>query len=146
MHKILISLFGLVLLFGGVALYSNVAMASGGGAEEEEGGGDKFRFVELDPLVLPIVDNNGVSQTVNMVVALEVKSEGDVSKIELYKPKLVDAYLQDLYGVLNEHAALKGGVIQLGIVKKRLLAISNEILGEDVVQAVLLQVVSQRRL
>ena len=47
--------------------------------------------------------------------------------------------------MLNRHAALKGGVIQVGIIKKRLNKISDRVMGdEDVVQDVLLQVVQQR--
>ncbi|MCP4932654.1 MAG: flagellar basal body-associated FliL family protein, partial [bacterium] len=51
---------------------------------------------------------------------------------------------QDMYGVLNRHAALKGGVIQVSVIKARLNKISQEIMGEDVVYDVLLQVVQQK--
>ncbi len=152
MHKILTLLLALAVLCGGNVYFSSNAMAaSEEAAEDEEGaGGDKFTFIELDPLVLPIVDNKGVSQTVSMVVALEVKNGSAARKVEKYMPRLIDAFIQDMYGVLNEHAALKGGVIQLSIIKERLHKISNKILSsdekEDIVHAVLLQVVSQRRI
>ncbi|GJL84949.1 MAG: hypothetical protein DHS20C02_07240 [Micavibrio sp.] len=114
----------------------------GGGHGEEAGWGTEF--VELEPLILPIVDNEGVNQVVSMVIALEVSNSGDAARVTRMAPKLKDAYIQDMYGVLNRHAALKGGVIQVGAIKKRLSKISNEIMGEDVVQDVLLQVVQQR--
>ncbi len=101
-------------------------------------------FVELDPLILPIVDNNGVSQVVSIVVALEVGDAAAASEVDRLKPRIKDAFIQDMYGVLNRHAALKGGVIQVSVLKERLNKMSAKVLGEDVVHDVLLQVVQQR--
>lgn len=112
----------------------------------KEEGGPQIQFVELDPLILPIVDKSGVSQTVSLVVSLEVADMAAADKVKMMEPKLKDAFIQDLYGMLNEHAALKGGVIQVGYIKKRLSAISHEVMGDHVVNDVLLQVVQQRRM
>lgn len=106
--------------------------------------GGHGEFVEMDPLILPIVDNNGVSQIINVVIAIEVIDAKGVEKVEKMKPRLKDAYIQDMYGVLNKHAALKGGVLQVSFIKKRLNKISMKVLGEDVFSDVLLQVVQQR--
>ena len=103
-----------------------------------------YEYVQLDPLILPIVDENGVSQTVSMVIALEVDSSSTKSKIEAIEPRLKDAFIQDMYGVINKHAALKGGVLQVDILKKRLFRVSEKVVGEDKVNDVLLQVVQQR--
>ena len=102
-----------------------------------------YEYVELDPLILPIVDKTGVSQVVSMVVALEVNG-GDSAKVSSMAPKLKDAYIQDLYGMLSEHAALKGGVIQVGYIKERLNSISQEVMHDGEINDVLLQVVQQR--
>ncbi len=115
-----------------------------GKKDDGHGGGHGAEFVELDPLILPIVDNEGVNQVVSLVIALEVGNAEDAAQVTHMAPKLKDAYIQDMYGVLNRHAALKGGVIQVGTIKKRLNKISDEIMGEDVVTDVLLQVVQQR--
>ncbi|HBR68181.1 MAG TPA: flagellar basal body-associated FliL family protein [Rhodospirillaceae bacterium] len=112
--------------------------------KEKGGHGGGSQFVELEPLILPIVDNEGVNQVVSLVVSLEVGSAEDAAQVEHMAPKLKDAYIQDMYGVLNRHAALKGGVVQVADIKKRLNKISNDIMGEDVVHDVLLQVVQQR--
>ena len=101
-------------------------------------------FIELSPLVLPIVDKNGVSQVVNIVVVIEVEGSRDYDLVIDLEPRLLDAYIQDLYGVLNRHAALKGGVLQVGMIKHRLTGISERVLGDGVVKGVLLQVVQQR--
>ncbi len=117
-------------------------------AKEEEHAKDSthFEYVELDPLILPIVDKNGLSQVVSMVVALEVVDAAAAEKVKKLSPKIKDAYIQDLYGMLNEHAALKGGVIQVSYIKKRLNKISVDVIGEEYFNDVLLQVVQQRPL
>ena len=114
---------------------------SSGGHGGDHGG---YKFVELDPLILPIIDNNGVSQTVSIVVALEVADDATAAKVEGLAPRLKDAYIQEMYGVLNKQAALRGGVIQVSYLKKRLNTISHHVLGEGVINDVLLQVVQQR--
>lgn len=111
--------------------------------KDKDGHGASYEYVKLDPLILPIVDKNGVSQVVSMVLALEADPSA-TDKIRKLEPKLKDAYIQDLYGVLNEHAALKGGVIQVGYIKSRLVKISNEVMHDGEINDVLLQVVQQR--
>lgn len=115
-------------------------------AQADDGGGllGHYEYLELDPLILPIVDNKGVSQTVSLVIAIEFPSASAKSKAENKAPKLKDAFIQDMYGVLNKHAALKGGVIQVDMLKKRLNHVSAKVLGEENVNDVLLQVVQQR--
>ncbi len=108
------------------------------------GGGSETMYVELDPLILPIIDNNGVSQVVSIVVALEVEGINNSDEVKKMTPKLKDAYIQDMYGVLNKYAALKGGVIQVNTLKGRLNKITTEVMGKDIVHDVLLQVVQQR--
>ncbi|MEM7679953.1 MAG: flagellar basal body-associated FliL family protein [Pseudomonadota bacterium] len=101
-------------------------------------------YVELDPLILPILDGNGVSQTLSVVIAIEVPDVGTANKVEKMTPKLKDAYIEDLYGVLNEQAAYKGGVLQIAKIKKRLTRITDSVMGKGTVSGVLLQVVQQR--
>lgn len=107
----------------------------------EEGGNSAF--VKLDPLLLPIIDEDGIQQVVSMVVSIEVNSD-NASKVKLYSPRLTDAYIQDMYGVLNRHAALKDGIIQVRMIKERLNKVTGEILGHDIEAEVLLQLVQQR--
>lgn len=116
-------------------------------AKKEDHGGEhgaEAVFVELDPLILPIVDNEGIQQVVSIVIALEVSGPTDADKVKALKPRLKDAYIQDLYGVLNKHEALKGGVVQVGPIKERLNVATRKVMGDDVVHDVLLQVVQQR--
>lgn len=152
MKKLLIILAILLVCGGSIGAYfyfGNSAVASipeGEAAKVAEGQlPENLYYVELSPLLLPIVDKNGVSQVVSLVVSLEVNSEEDAALVEKLAPRLTDAYIHDLYGVLNYKAALQGGVVQVSEVKRRLNMITTNVLGEDVINDVLLQVVSQRR-
>lgn len=123
------------------------AHAAGAAAEEEgDGPSSSFEFVRLEPLVLPIIDENGVSQTLNLVVAIEVKKVSHAERVRTLQPRIKDAMIQEMYGLLNRHAAYKGGVLQVKFLKDRLTKISQRVVGDDIVQGVLLQVVQQRQL
>ncbi len=113
-------------------------------AEKKEENSTGAEYVKLDPLLLPIIDDDGVQQVVSMVVAIEVEGVSNADKVKAMKPKLTDAYIQDMYGALNKHAAFKGGVIQVSMIKDRLNKITTDIVGKDIATDVLLQVVQQR--
>lgn len=112
--------------------------------KDEKGYGSEPVYVELKPLIFPLIDPNGASQVISVVVALEVSDDKAAEKVEKYKPRLKDAYLQDMYGALNRYAAMKGGQLRLNVIKKRLNMASKRVLGDDVINDVLLQVVNQR--
>ncbi len=103
-----------------------------------------LRFVKLEPIILPIIDANGVNQVVTLILTLEVNSEENEKFVEALKPRLKDAYLQDMYGVLSRTANLKEGMIKVDELKTRLNKVSAKVLGEKKVNSVLLQVVNQR--
>lgn len=114
-------------------------------AKKEEASKDALvSFVQMSPLVLPIVDKNGVSQVINLVISLEVKDPEAAKEVERLQPRLKDAYIQDMYGVLTRQAAMEGGVVQVGYIKNRLNKVTSKVMGKDMVQDVLLQVVQQR--
>jgi len=156
MKKFIFAVMLILVLGGGAAgayfYFGKPAEASVGengehsaAKEAGEGAANKnAEYVELDPLILPIIDNNGVSQVISLVVVIEVGDKYGADKVLKNEPRLKDAYIQELYGALNKHAALSGGVVQVDSVKKRLKTISYKVMGDDVVNDVLLQVVQQR--
>ncbi|MFN3827671.1 MAG: flagellar basal body-associated protein FliL [Micavibrio sp.] len=159
MKMAILALVAIVVLGGGAAgayfYFGKKAEASvGETAEHTEAKEDKhakkkgkeehLSFVEMDPLILPIVDAEGVSQLVSLVIVLQVHDDAQKAMVEANMPRIKDAYIQDMYGVLNKHVAVKGGVIQVSIIKEKLNKANVKVLGEDVVQDVLLQVVQQR--
>ena len=78
------------------------------------------------------------------MVSLEVNGDSNAEYATNMIPRLKDAYIQDMYGVLNRKASLEGGVIKVDKLKERLSRVSTEVLGKNKVNSVLLQVVNQR--
>lgn len=124
----------------GSALFVSNAYAAGK-SEKEEGGKE---YVKLQPLMVPIIDNYGVSQIVSLVVSLEVDGVFAADKVKAMSPRLTDAYIQNMYGAMSESMGIKNGVIQVLYIKKRLNEVTEEVLGDDLHAEVLLQVVQQR--
>ena len=146
MKKLFLSGLILIVLGAGVFSFSFMSKASAGdpSSAKESELKKNFEYVELSPLVLPIIGQAGISQTLSLVVSIEVNTVSDAEKIEKIAPKLQDAYIQDMYGVLSSEANLaQGGTIQVKDLKKRLTDVSKTVAG-DMVNDVLLQVVSQR--
>lgn len=112
-------------------------------AEGEEAAVEQF--VQLDPLILPIIGDTGVTQTVSLVISIEVPDAATAEEVKRLSPRLKDAYIQDMYGALNRKSAMENGVLQVNAIKARLNKISTKVLGEGKVNDVLLQIVQQRR-
>ncbi len=129
-----------------VALMSFNAPAHAGG----HGGGDKeepgIKYMELDPLLLPVIDDTGITQQVSLIVKLEVADAEKAGKIEKMMPKIVDAFVADLYGTFsNKNSMLSNGVLRLDRIKSRLKTTADKVAGDDMISDVLLQVVQQHR-
>ncbi|MCD8496844.1 MAG: hypothetical protein LRZ85_01405 [Alphaproteobacteria bacterium] len=101
-------------------------------------------MVELSPMLVPVIDREGISQNVSLVVSIEVLDIHAADKVKEYEPRLKNAYIQEMYGILNRHAALKGGVLHVSAIKDRLDKVSEQILGKDVIHGVVLNVLQQR--
>lgn len=106
----------------------------------------EFEYVELAPLLLPVITSRGLTQQVSLVVSLETPY-GKKAEVTLLSPRLSDAYIQDLYGVLGSgRSMISGGVVDVQFIKQRLKDVATRVLGADRVHNVLLQVVHQRQL
>ena len=147
MKKILMAVLAVFLMAGtGIAVMQFVSKpAQASEAKHEDTAAvPEVSFIEMRPLVLPIVDRNGVSQVVSLVVSLEVSDAATKAEVEKLSPRLLDAFIQDMYGALSKQAAMEGGMVQVGYIKSRLNRVSAEVLGKDKVKDVLLQVLQQR--
>ncbi|AEP09322.1 flagellar basal body-associated FliL family protein [Micavibrio aeruginosavorus] len=159
MKPLLIIIFALILLGGGgagayfyfakpaqaaVDASGEIAHAPKEAKKKGHGKAVESKFVELDPLILPVVTKNGVSQVLSMVIVLEVPNEEAMKNAEHLAPRLKDAFIQDMYGVLSHEAVMNSGVLQVGPLKNRLTRVSHKVLGEEGVNDVLIQVIQQR--
>lgn len=149
MKKLIVATIALILLggggFGAYLFLNKPAEASESKTEEKaEGEAVPPSFVEMKPLVLPVLDKEGVSQIVSIVISLETDTPEKAAEVEALKPRLTDAYIQGMYGVLSSKEVMSEGVLQVEYIKGRLNKITNKVLGENKVKDVLLQVVQQR--
>lgn len=99
--------------------------------------------VELSPMTIPVIDRDGVSQVVSMIVSVQAVDGPAADKVKYNEPRLKNAYLQEMYGILNRYAALKGGVLAIDTLKEHLNKASEKVLGQDIVNDVVLEVVQQ---
>lgn len=111
---------------------------------EQAAAGPSVQFVELNPLILPIIGDRGVMQVISLVVSVEVDSEEKAEQVRKYSPRLTDAFLSDLYGTFSNVADANGGDVPIAYIKERLSALSNKVLGGPIVSDVLLQVMQRR--
>ncbi|MFH1159028.1 MAG: hypothetical protein V1721_09170 [Pseudomonadota bacterium] len=153
MKRVVFLLVGAVFLLGfgqfqGSPRLTHPAYAAGKAEKvDPDAPHPEFEYLQLDPLSLPVITAKGLTQQVSLMVSLEV-DYGQKEKISLYKPRLTDAYIQDLYGALGTgHALMQGNLVDVRQVKKRLSSVTERVLGTDIkVHDVLLQVVQQRRM
>ena len=152
MKKVLIPILALLLLAGGGAgayFYMGKSEASTGGAKAEakkdapKDGESTVTFVPMEAIVLPVIGRDGISQTVSMVVSLQVSDKEKAEKIKAQLPKLQDAFLSEMYGSLSSPATMEGGVIKVSALKEQLVQIAKKVLGDDQIDGVLLQVLQQ---
>ncbi len=103
-------------------------------------------YVNIAPFVLPVIGEKGPEQLISLVITLEVVDGKAAAIIKQRLPRLNDAYLQTLYGALDQKLVNKGQLVDIGLVKQRLRAPTERILGPDVAKDILVQAVAQRKL
>lgn len=146
MKKIIIASFILCL-----TLATPQAFAGGGDDKGKEGEGaikfSPYEYVQMDPVILPIIGHNGATQTVSFVVTLEMMSLKEADKATVLKPRLNDAFLSKMYGNMS-HVSMRGGqtYINYEMMKKDLNKASVKVLGEESVHDVLIQVIQQQKI
>jgi flagellar FliL protein len=154
MKTVLVAIVALILLGGGGAgayfYFMKPAEAATVASGEHEKSAKKkdahavSSFVQLDPLILPIINKEGVTQVVSLVIVIETPDEAGKAQVTYMTPRLKDAFIQDMYGALSQDAMMRDGIIQVGALKNRLQKVSTHVMGDGVVNNVLLQVVQQR--
>ena len=104
----------------------------------------EFEYMQLAPVMLPVITDKGISQQVSLFISLEVPY-GTTGKVENLRPRLADAYLQDLYGIFSSGQGMtQAGAVNVKMVKDRLTRITKNVLGDQEFNDVLLEVIQQR--
>ncbi len=104
---------------------------------------DVPEFVEFEPLVLPLIQEGQVTYHVTLKVVVETTAGGK-EQVLLAKRQLTDAYLSELYGLLARRF-VRRQANAIPLLRRRLLVVSDRLLGPGVVSDVLLAEPGRRR-
>ncbi len=101
-------------------------------------------YVRFNPLQLPLIGDDGIDQVIDIIVALEVPDDAAADQVIAMAPRLNDAILRDLYGVLHTNRVMRDGVVNVNAIKVRIVGVAQGIMGEELVRDALVQGVAQR--
>ena len=97
---------------------------------------DIVPFVELDPLVLPMIQEGQVTHHVEVQIMLEVDPEKK-DWVKAVMPKIVDRYIVELHGLLSLRIVREQPDLR-PLLRERLIYRTNQLVGTDIVRDVLL--------
>ncbi len=145
MKRLLIILVPILLVaVGGAWWFMNHAPDDPESAEAPAEVAPKPSFVKIDPFILPLIRQNKVVRFVTVVITLEMPIEDATLKVELVKPRLMDALFTELHSLFSMKMVRDQGPGS-PLIKQRVKLVSERILGPGTVTAVLVQGVSQQR-
>lgn len=103
-------------------------------------------YVRFNPVQLPLIGDSGIDQVIDIIVALEVADKEAGDRVIAMAPRINDAILQDLYGVLHTRRIMRGGIVDVTAIKQRIVSVAQGVMGEGVVVDALVQGVMQHPL
>ena len=115
----------------------------GFGLENLLGEGDA-EYYTLQPFTVPVVRNGRIAKHVSFVITLETSGLANKDKILEARKRLRDSFLRDLHGVMSIRRK-DGRSFKTSVLKKRLMAASKRVLGEDIVRDILIEIALERR-
>ena len=145
MKGLIVILLALLLLGGGAAGGYLFFLAPDAATAEERPSKPPTpgALAELDPVTLPVIRSGKVAKLVTFRIALELAPGRHVNDITPDMPRLRDAVLTQLAGLI----ALDwpgGATVDMDVAKHRLLARTRQIVGKDIVAAILLRDLLER--
>jgi len=149
MKRLLLLLPILLILLGGAAgwwflLREPSAQDAAAAAEAEAGLIAKSRYVEVDPIVLPVIREGQVILHVNLALSVELSQALPVEDIDLQQLPLRDAMISELNALYGLRYVQDRG-FDMPIVRERLARRAESVFGPGSVNAVLIHDLSQRK-
>jgi hypothetical protein len=127
-----------VLKWLGLGPFANVDKPAEVEAKPKE---EPPRFVEADPLAVPIFQDERAAATIHIQLKLETVGQENYGTAYKAKAKLRDAYLTELHSFIPRMLK-KTERIDINILKTRLQMVTDRVLGQGVVRDVLIQSVT----
>lgn len=95
-------------------------------------------FIDIQPIILPVIERNAVTRQVGIVVTLELAQGEHADVVEPKRRQLTDAFIRELH-TLYAWRSGSDRVADERLVKRRLLLVADAVLGQGVVHAVLVR-------
>lgn len=98
--------------------------------------------IDLEPMVLPLFENGTVRRFFVMEISVEVYQPDGPVQLQRQLPRLQDAYL--VYLLSLQSKGMGPGQVDLEFLKERLLKVTRDVLGPNVVHDLLFKNVFER--
>jgi flagellar FliL protein len=95
-------------------------------------------FVEIQPIILPVIERDSVTSQVGLVVALELTDGQHGEDVEPKRRQLTDAFIRELHTIYGWRSS-NDRVVDEKLIKRRLLITADKVLGQGVVHAILIR-------
>lgn len=123
--------------------------SSGGGKKgDEDVSGGRFAgdpiYVRMEPLVVPVISEEGLQQMVTMLVVIEVSSFEAADFVHSHMPRVRDAIVRAIYGGLSSGDIRNGKMVNLGKAKANIAEQVRKVMKPDMLKDVLVEGVAQR--
>jgi hypothetical protein len=95
-------------------------------------------FVEIQPIILPVIERDSVTSQVGIVVSLELVDGQHGEDVEPKRRQLTDAFIRELHTIYGWRSS-NDRVVNDQLIKRRLLITADKVLGQGVVHAILIR-------
>ncbi len=99
-------------------------------------------FIELDPLVIPIVRKDRIAGSIQLQIQIETKNEYRLEMLRML-PRISDAFIRDLHGFIPRMLKTRDD-LDLDIIRRRLVIIGERTVGQGQIDNVLVQSILER--
>ncbi|MEO5336048.1 MAG: hypothetical protein H7841_03995 [Magnetospirillum sp. WYHS-4] len=102
---------------------------------------EKQLFVEADPLAIPVFQEERAAATIHIQLKIETVGQENYNTLYKAKAKLRSAYLTELHAFIPRMLK-KTERIDVGILKVRLMMVTDRVMGAGVASDILIQSVT----
>ena len=102
------------------------------------------RFINVEPIVVPVFIGDAVGAQIQVTVKLEAVGAENESKINKLLPRLNDAFYKDLYAFIPR-LLREDDRLNVFVLRKRMQLIADKVAGPGIIDGVLIQSVTDSR-
>ncbi|MCE2509893.1 MAG: flagellar basal body-associated FliL family protein [Alphaproteobacteria bacterium] len=139
-----LAVIGLALVLFAAGVFP-VAAAEEKASVETEPAPPKTYFVQVGNFIVPVIRGNQVTRHMALAVSLEVTGNEKKAEIEKVMPRVKDAILRELHKHMSRRRD-PDGIKEIIKLKEKLLRISNSLLGDGMVDSILIENTLERKI